>query len=56
MQGIEVRGGGLDESPYAYKRIESVLEAHKNTIKIIHTLNPIGVAMADEREFDPWKD
>lgn len=27
--GVEVRGGGLDESPYAYKRIESVLEAHK---------------------------
>ncbi len=26
--GVEVRGGGLDESPYAYKRIEDVLQSH----------------------------
>ena len=48
--GVELRGGGLDESPYAYKRIEEVLDAHKNTIKILHKLTPIGVAMKDERE------
>lgn len=54
--GVEIRGGGLDESPYAYKRIESVLEAHKDTVNILHTLTPIGVCMADEREFDPYKD
>jgi len=54
--GVEVRGSGLDESPYAYKRIESVLEAHKATVNILHTLTPIGVCMADEREFDPYKD
>lgn len=54
--GIELRGGGLDESPYAYKRIQDVLEAHKSTIKILHTLTPIGVCMADERVFDPYKD
>ncbi len=52
----EVRGGGLEESPLAYKRIEAVLEAHKDTINILHTLNPIGVCMADERDFDPFKD
>lgn len=56
MKGIELRGGGLDESPFAYKRIESVLEAHKDTINILHTLTPIGVCMADERVFDPYKD
>lgn len=55
-KGIEVRGGGLDESPYAYKRIEAVLEAHSSTIKVLHTLTPIGVAMAPEREYDPYKD
>lgn len=55
-RGIELRGGGLDESPYAYKRIESVLEAHSSTIKILHTLTPIGVAMADDRTFDPYRD
>lgn len=54
--GVELRGGGLDESPYAYKRIESVLEAHSATINVLHTLTPIGVCMADEREFDPYKD
>jgi tRNA-splicing ligase RtcB len=54
--GVELRGGGLDESPYAYKRIESVLEAHNSTVKVLHTLTPIGVCMADEREFDPYKD
>jgi tRNA-splicing ligase RtcB len=54
--GVEVRGGDLDESPYAYKRIEEVLEAHKDTIKILHTLTPIGVAMADGRTYDPYKD
>lgn len=54
--GVELRGGGLDESPYAYKRIENVLESHKETINILHTLSPIGVCMADERTFDPYKD
>jgi len=56
QRGVEVRGGDLDESPYAYKRIEEVLEAHSGTIKILHTLTPIGVCMADDRTFDPYKD
>jgi tRNA-splicing ligase RtcB (3'-phosphate/5'-hydroxy nucleic acid ligase) len=54
--GVEVRGGDLDESPYAYKRIEEVLEAHKGTIKILHKLTPIGVVMADDRTIDHYKD
>jgi tRNA-splicing ligase RtcB (3'-phosphate/5'-hydroxy nucleic acid ligase) len=54
--GVDVRGGDLDESPYAYRRIEEVLEAHKGTIKILHTLSPIGVCMADDRTFDSYKD
>lgn len=55
-RGVEVRGGDLDESPYAYKRIEQVLKAHDGTIKILHTLQPIGVCMADGRDWDPYKD
>lgn len=55
-RGVELRGGDLDESPYAYKRIEDVIEAHLSTIKIIHTLTPIGVCMADARVVDPYKD
>lgn len=54
--GVEVRGGDLDESPFAYKRIEQVLDAHSNTIRILHTLKPIGVAMAPPTEYDPYKD
>jgi tRNA-splicing ligase RtcB len=53
---VEVRGGDLDESPYAYKRIRNILKAHESTIKILHTLTPIGVCMADDRTFDPYKD
>lgn len=55
-KGVELRGSGLDESPLAYKRIEQVLDAHKATVNILHTLTPIGVCMADERDFDPYKD
>ena len=53
---VEVRGGDLDESPLAYKRIEEVLKAHQNTIAIKHTLKPIGVCMADDRTLDPFRD
>lgn len=53
---IELRGGDLDESPYCYKRIEEVLEAHSNTIDILHTLRPLGVCMASSKEYDPYKD
>jgi tRNA-splicing ligase RtcB (3'-phosphate/5'-hydroxy nucleic acid ligase) len=53
---VELRGGDLDESPYAYKRIEEVLEAHKETVKILHKLTPIGVCMASSKEYDPYKD
>jgi tRNA-splicing ligase RtcB len=54
--GVELRGGGTDESPHCYKRLTSVLEAHGETIKILHTLTPIGVAMAGAGEYDPYKD
>lgn len=53
---VELRGAGVDESPHCYKRIESVLDAHRNTVKVIHRLKPIGVCMASENEFDPYKD
>jgi len=55
-QGVELRGAGTDESPHCYKRLPEVLEYHKDTIRVLHTLRPIGVAMAGENEFDPYKD
>jgi len=44
--GVEVRGGDVDEAPQAYKRLDEVLAAQSDTIKVLHTLKPIGVAMA----------
>jgi tRNA-splicing ligase RtcB len=53
---VELRGAGVDESPHCYKRLNEVLEAHSNTVRILHTLTPVGVAMAGASEFDPYKD
>lgn len=55
-KGVELRGAGVDESPHCYKRLVEVLAAHTDTIKIEHTLTPIGVAMAGSDEYDPYKD
>lgn len=54
--GIQLRGAGIDESPQCYKRIEEVLAEHSNSINILHTLKPIGVAMAGNEVYDPYKD
>jgi tRNA-splicing ligase RtcB len=54
--GIELRGGGPDEAPECYKRLPDVLAYHRHTIRVLHTLRPIGVAMAGRDEFDPFKD
>ncbi len=53
---VELRGAGVDESPHCYKRLDEVLAAHSDSVKILHTLTPIGVAMAGADEFDPYKD
>jgi tRNA-splicing ligase RtcB (3'-phosphate/5'-hydroxy nucleic acid ligase) len=54
--GVELRGAGTDESPHCYKRLDEVLRFHGDSIKVLHRLRPIGVAMAGEDEFDPYKD
>jgi len=53
---VELRGGGVDESPHCYKRLPEVLAEHEGTIRILHTLTPLGVAMAGRDTFDPYKD
>jgi len=53
---VVLRGGGVDESPQCYKRLDEVLAAHGETIRVLHTLTPLGVAMAGANEFDPYKD
>ena len=54
--GVELRGGGADESPECYKKLEEVLSFHGETIKVLFRLQPIGVAMAGDEIFDPYKD
>lgn len=55
-KGIVLRGGDVDEAPQAYRRLPEVLAAHAGTIRILHTLRPLGVAMAGKNILDPYKD
>jgi tRNA-splicing ligase RtcB (3'-phosphate/5'-hydroxy nucleic acid ligase) len=55
-KGIELRGAGPDEAPEVYKDLEEVLRHHEGTVRVLHRLKPIGVAMAGEDVFDPYKD
>jgi tRNA-splicing ligase RtcB (3'-phosphate/5'-hydroxy nucleic acid ligase) len=55
-QGIVLLGGGADEAPEVYKRLPEVLAAHGDTIRVKHTLRPLGVAMAGRDVHDPYKD
>ena len=52
---IELRGANSEEAPGAYKTLEEVLAYQGDTIKILHRLHPIGVAMAGD-EYDEYKD
>lgn len=55
-QGIVLVGGGADEAPEVYKRLPDVLDAHAGSIRVKHTLRPLGVAMAGRDVVDPYKD
>lgn len=43
--GVELRGGGTDESPFVYRPLKEVLDAHSDTIEVLNILRPIGVVM-----------
>jgi tRNA-splicing ligase RtcB len=55
-ENVELRGAGVDESPHCYKRLPEVLAEHSDSIKVLHTLRPLGVAMAGADVRDPYKD
>src|SRR5699024_9781227 len=38
--GVELRGGGLDESPFVYRTLQEVIDAHKGTIEVLNVLRP----------------
>lgn len=50
--GVTLRGSGNDEAMRAYKRLDEVIAAHGDSIRIVHTLTPVGVAMAGSGERD----
>jgi len=55
-KGVVLRGGGLDESPHAYRRLPDVLAAQGPTVQVLHTLRPLIVVMAGADLYDPYKD
>ncbi len=55
-KGIELRGANAEEAPGAYKRLSEVLAHHAGTVRVLHTLTPLGVAMAPGDTRDPYKD
>lgn len=54
--GVALRGGGLDESPFVYRDLSTVLKAHKDSTRVLHTLRPVIVCMAGADIKDPYKD
>ena len=55
-KGVILRGGGLDESPHAYRRLPDVIAAQGPTVEVLHTLRPLIVVMAGPDLHDPYKD
>jgi tRNA-splicing ligase RtcB (3'-phosphate/5'-hydroxy nucleic acid ligase) len=53
--GVILRGGGLDESPHVYRRLPEVLDAQKDTIRVLHTLRPLIVIMDGDNGDKSWK-
>jgi tRNA-splicing ligase RtcB len=49
-KGVTLIGGGLDESPQAYKRIEAVIAAQQDLVSVVGTFQPRLVRMAADSE------
>jgi tRNA-splicing ligase RtcB (3'-phosphate/5'-hydroxy nucleic acid ligase) len=47
-RGVTLLGGGIDESPQAYKQIDEVIAAQQDLVDIIGKFTPKVVRMADE--------
>jgi len=47
-RGVTLLGGGIDESPQAYKQIEDVITAQHDLVDVIGKFTPRVVRMADE--------
>ena len=47
-RGVTLLGGGLDESPQAYKPVDKVLAAQSDLVDVVGKFSPRVVRMADE--------
>lgn len=47
-RGVTLLGGGMDESPQAYKPIDSIIAAQSDLVDVIGKFMPRIVRMADE--------
>ena len=47
-RGVTLLGGGLDESPQAYKPIEQIIAAQQDLVDVVGKFTPRVVRMADE--------
>jgi tRNA-splicing ligase RtcB len=55
-QGVELRGGGPTKRPNATSAYQRCSRITATRSTFLHTLKPIGVAMAGRDTFDPYKD
>ena len=55
-KGVLLRGADTDEAPQVYKNLSEVLSHHADSLEILHTLHPIGVAMAGAEVRDDFID
>lgn len=51
---VELRGGGLDESPFVYRRLPNVLYSHRASTQVTNILRPIIVCMDAPKNVDPY--
>lgn len=56
QMNILLYGGGADEAPEVYRKLDDVLAYHQDSVSVLHRLEPLIVAMAGADEFDPYKD
>lgn len=55
-KGVFLFGGGADEAPGCYKKLDEVLGFHRDSIVVETRLTPIVVCMAGNDVRDPFKD
>lgn len=53
---VHLFGGGADEAPECYKKLDEVLSFHKDSVVVETRLTPLIVCMAGNDVVDPFKD